>query len=217
MLNMRSDLTPKARIRDAALRLFAEEGFDAVTVRRIAATAEVSPALVLHHYGSKEGLRAACDDHILRLTEELMPTPEEPAATASPSAAAAFDASAEAKFGSFAEVFPDDSPVLPYLRRMLLADDERAREVLRGWHRMTVDLLTQWRDAGVLDPGPDPEVRAALLLAMDLGGVLLRDPLTELLGFDPLGSGGIDRWGRDAYSFFSLMLTDPPAPEGRPS
>ncbi|GAA4875273.1 hypothetical protein GCM10025788_12530 [Serinicoccus chungangensis] len=217
MLNMRSDLTPKARIRDAALRLFAEEGFDAVTVRRIAAAAEVSPALVLHHYGSKEGLRAACDEHILALTEELMPTPEEPAATASPSAAAAFDASAEAKFGSFAEVFPDDSPVLPYLRRMLLTDDERAREVLRGWHRMTVDLLTMWRDAGVLDPGPDPEVRAALLLAMDLGGVLLRDPLTELLGFDPLGSGGIDRWGRDAYSFFSLMLTDPPAPEGRPS
>ncbi|WP_298890088.1 TetR/AcrR family transcriptional regulator [uncultured Serinicoccus sp.] len=214
---MRSDLTPKARIRDAALRLFADHGFDAVTVRRIAATAEVSPALVLHHYGSKEGLRAACDDHILGLTEELMPTPEESGALADRPAAEVFDASAEAKFGSFAEVFPDDSPVLPYLRRMLLADDERAREVLRGWHRMTVDLLTRWRDAGVLDPGPDPEVRAALLLAMDLGGVLLRDPLTELLGFDPLGSGGIDRWGRDAYSFFSLMLTDTPPPEGRPS
>lgn len=214
---MRSDLTPRARIRNAALRLFADHGFDAVTVRRIAAAAEVSPALVLHHYGSKEGLRSACDDHILALTEELMPAPEESEARAGRPAAEAFDASAEAKFGSFAEVFPDDSPVLPYLRRMLLADDERAREVLRGWHRMTVDLLTTWRDAGVLDPGPDPEVRAALLLAMDLGGVLLRDPLTELLGFDPLGSGGIDRWGRDAYSFFSLMLTDATPPEGRPS
>lgn len=212
---MRSDLTPKARIRDATLRLFADDGFDAVTVRRIAAAAGVSPALVLHHYGSKDALRAACDDHILGLTEALMPTPEDSASATSSPAPGAFDAAVDAKLGSFADLFPDDSPVLPYLRRMLLADDERAREVLRGWHRMTVDLLTRWREAGVLDPGPDPEVRAALLLAMDLGAVLLRDPLTELLGFDPLGSGGIDRWGRDAYSFFTLMLTDPPAPEGR--
>src|ERR1043166_4652894 len=57
------DLTAKANIRNAALRLFAERGHDAVTVREIAAAAGVSPALVVHHFGSKEGVRAAVDGY----------------------------------------------------------------------------------------------------------------------------------------------------------
>ena len=56
-----SDLTARASIRNAALRLFAERGADAVTVREIAAQAGISPALVLHHFGSKDGLRAEVD------------------------------------------------------------------------------------------------------------------------------------------------------------
>src|SRR5512146_1869041 len=66
MLNMSSvvdpgDLTARATIRNAALRLFADRGADAVTVREIATQAGVSPALVLHHFGSKDGLRAEVD------------------------------------------------------------------------------------------------------------------------------------------------------------
>ena len=37
----------------------------AATLRAVAARAGVSAALVLHHFGSKEGLRAACDEHLL--------------------------------------------------------------------------------------------------------------------------------------------------------
>jgi tetracycline repressor-like protein len=38
-----------------ASRLFAAHSPDAVTVRPIATAAGVSPALVVHHFGSKEG------------------------------------------------------------------------------------------------------------------------------------------------------------------
>ncbi|MFI1970402.1 hypothetical protein BLA24_27395 [Streptomyces cinnamoneus] len=41
-------------ISDAAFRLFAEEGFEAVTLTRIAAAAEVAPATVFTHFASKE-------------------------------------------------------------------------------------------------------------------------------------------------------------------
>ncbi len=51
------DLTARARIRDAALAQFAEYGFDRATVRGIAGAAGVSPGLVRHHFGSKNGLR----------------------------------------------------------------------------------------------------------------------------------------------------------------
>lgn len=53
-----------ARIRDAAIAEFAEHGFTRTTVRRIASRTGVSPGLVIHHFGSKAGLRAACDDHV---------------------------------------------------------------------------------------------------------------------------------------------------------
>ncbi len=68
------DLTARARIRDAALRLFAERGIGGATIRDIAKAAGVSGGLVRHHFGSKEELRHACDsyalDHIMRIKEQ---------------------------------------------------------------------------------------------------------------------------------------------------
>ena len=40
----------------AARRLFAEKGFDATTVRAIAADADVDPAMIHHYFGTKEEL-----------------------------------------------------------------------------------------------------------------------------------------------------------------
>ncbi|HEY0531749.1 MAG TPA: TetR family transcriptional regulator [Actinoplanes sp.] len=60
-----SDLTARARIRDAAIDLFAEKGIAAATIRDIAQAAGVSSGLLRHHFGSKEGLRDACDEYAL--------------------------------------------------------------------------------------------------------------------------------------------------------
>ena len=57
------DLTATARIRDAAIEQFGEHGFD-VGLRGIAKAAGVSAALVIHHFGSKDGLRKVCDDFV---------------------------------------------------------------------------------------------------------------------------------------------------------
>jgi len=47
---------------DIALRLFGERGIEATSLREVARTAEVSPALVVHHFGGKDGLVAAVDE-----------------------------------------------------------------------------------------------------------------------------------------------------------
>lgn len=65
-----SDLTARARIREAAIRCFAEAGFDA-PFRTIAARADVSPGLITHHFGSKAALRSECDAEVLRRYGEL--------------------------------------------------------------------------------------------------------------------------------------------------
>lgn len=59
------DQTARARIRDVAIARFGAEGFAAVSIRTIAAEAGVSPGLVIHHFGDKDGLRRACDDRVL--------------------------------------------------------------------------------------------------------------------------------------------------------
>ena len=56
------DLTARARIRNAALRLFAQCGVERTSIRAIAREAGVSSGLVQHHFGTKGALRAACDE-----------------------------------------------------------------------------------------------------------------------------------------------------------
>jgi AcrR family transcriptional regulator len=63
------DLTGKARIREAALALFAANGVTGTSLRAIARQAGVSPALVIHHFGSKEGLCRAVDEAVVKRIE----------------------------------------------------------------------------------------------------------------------------------------------------
>jgi AcrR family transcriptional regulator len=50
----------------AAFRVFGEAGIESTSLREVARAAGVSPALVVHHFGGKEGLVAAVDEAALR-------------------------------------------------------------------------------------------------------------------------------------------------------
>jgi AcrR family transcriptional regulator len=67
-----SDLTGKARIRNAALHLFAVRGYANTSLRQIALRANVSLSLVTHHYYSKEQLKLAVDCAVLASFEQAI-------------------------------------------------------------------------------------------------------------------------------------------------
>jgi len=67
-----ADLTGRARIRHAAVRLFAAEGYAQTSLRSIAQAAEVSLALIAHHFGSKHQLRDAVDKWVLAAFENAV-------------------------------------------------------------------------------------------------------------------------------------------------
>jgi AcrR family transcriptional regulator len=217
MLYMRSlpdDRTARAIIRDEALRLFAARGPDAVTVRQIAAAAGVSPALLVHHFGSKEGLRQAVDEHVLNLFEAMF---------AEMTGERAQDLYDPAATGSLAEAIvaylPPDSPVPGYLRRLLLADGDAGRRLFRRLYQMSQALMTALATAGLADPGADPEVRVAFLMANDLALLLLREHLADVLGVDPLSGEGMARWAGEVLTVYAAGLLAPagppqPAPPG---
>ena len=200
VLYMRSapDRTARAVIRDEALRLFAEHGPDAVSVRQIAGAAGVSPGLVIHHFGSKDGLREAVDAHVLAMFETMLgelTTPD------------LYDPGAA---GSLAEAvmrhLPPDSPVPAYLRRLLLSGGEPGRELFRRLYEGSRTALDAMAGAGLAARGADPAVRAAILMSNDLAVLLLREPLGDVLGTDPLSTAGMARWGREMLAIYAAGL-----------
>lgn len=176
-------------MRDAAVSLFAEHGPESVTIRQIAARAEVSPALVVHHFGSKAGLRDAVDAHVSQLMEDLLDQMDAPEV---------MESLAQGDVRSFAEVvavtFPPDSPVPDYLRRMFLSGEPIGKSIFNRWFRITRSMLEGMVSAGTAASSDDPDVRSAFLLVNDLAVLVLRGPLTEALGFDPLSASGVTRW-----------------------
>jgi TetR/AcrR family transcriptional regulator, regulator of cefoperazone and chloramphenicol sensitivity len=210
MLHMRSmpeDRTARAVIRDEALRLFAAHGPDAVSLRQVAAAAGVSPGLIVHHFGSKEGLREAVDEHVLAWFEAML---GEMTGEGAPDL---FDVSAT---GSLAEAIvahlPPDSPGPAYLRRLLLADggDGAGRRLFRRLFELSKAMLGALSQAGLASPGADPEVRAAFLMANDLAVLLLREHLADVLGTDPLSRDGMTRWAREMLAIYAAGLLAPP-------
>lgn len=209
MLNMRSvprDVTARTAIRDAALRLFGEYGIDGVSIRQIATAAEVSPALVLHHFGSKEGLRADVDAHVLSGIERFAHD------YGSQEVGEIFAGHTESVVSAMGAAFPPDSPELAYIPRLLVEGGDVGRAMFKHWHDMTVRALAEWEAAGVVSAGPDPQARAAFMLTADLGLMLLRNHATAALGTDPLGDG-LARWTDEVIRIYGGMFT---AAEGGP-
>jgi AcrR family transcriptional regulator len=213
MLNMSSvadegDLTARANIRNAALRLFAERGHDAVTVREIAAAAGVSPALVLHHFGSKDGLRAAVDDYASQAFDSLFAMDDQDVAAAL--TGDGFGSVAE----MFARAFPHGSPLPAYLRRLILTNDPAGAALFGRWYALTRRLLGSLTEMGAARPTEDPAVRAAFLLVNDLALILLRNHVAAAIGVDPLTPEGITRWAQEATAVYTKgAFTNAPGQE----
>jgi AcrR family transcriptional regulator len=156
---MRSaDLTAAARIRDAAIEQFGQHGFG-VGLRAIAEAAGVSAALVIHHFGSKEGLRKACDDYVaeeIRISKSDAMQSNDPATWLT----------------QLAEI-EDYAALTAYLVRSLQTGGELA---LMLWQQMidnAGEYMAEGVRAGTIKPSRDPQARAKYLAITGGGGLLL--------------------------------------------
>src|SRR5262249_2729855 len=169
MRSVSDDRTAVARIRDAAIEQWGEHGFN-VGLRSIAEAAGVSAALVIHHFGSKEGLRKACDDYI---SEEIRTGKAASMQTKDPAD----------WFAQMAEV-DSYAPLMAYLVRSMQSGSDLAKMM---WQRM-IDNAEEDLDEGVrnglLKPSRDPRARARFL-GMSGGGsffmfIQMHDTPTDL-------------------------------------
>lgn len=191
MRSTTDDRTARAVIRDEALRLFAQHGPDAVTIRQVAAAAGVSPGLVVHHFGGRDGLRRAVDEHVGAVFDDLFESLRDD------------DRSAGSLAAAVVSRLPAGSPVPGYLRWLLLSGDPA---LFRRWFAASTAVLDDLAAAGAVTESADPAVRAAFLMVNDLAVVLLRDRIADVLGVDPLSPDGMTRWAAEAMDVYTKGL-----------
>jgi AcrR family transcriptional regulator len=163
------DLPAAARIRDAAIERFGEHGFS-VGLRSIAEAAGVSAALVIHHFGSKDGLRKACDDYI---AEEIRSEKSEAMRSSDPAT----------WFAQLAEI-ESYAPMMAYLVRSMQSGGELGKMLMRRMVDNAESYLEEGVRAGTLKPSRDPQARARFLAITGGGGFLMylqmHDTATDL-------------------------------------
>jgi len=185
------DLTARARIRDAALRLFAERGLDGTTIRDIAKEAGVSSGLIRHHFGSKDDLRSACDsyalDRMMRIKEQAV---------------------LEGQLGNpgfMSAAHPTVLLTLRYLARSLV-DGSPAAEAM---YDEMVELGEDWLDRHHPGQVSDPHGYSAVLVAMQSGLLMMHSQLSRWLGADIFTAEGHLRLTAAMIDFYSQPLLSP--------
>lgn len=168
------DLTARAKIRDAAIELFAEAGYRGTSIRDVARAAGVSGGLVQHHFGSKEGLRSGCDEYVKEtlhaITERKLESEE-------------FDSD------FVSSLYESSTTVMRYVARGLTEEwpgmasifDQAAADS-EQW------LSSTWPDR--FPPGSQvARTHAAVLACTSLGTLALHTHLSRWAGVDTLARG----------------------------
>ena len=148
----------RSRLIDVALHLFARRGVDGVSIAEVAVAAGASKANVMHHFGSKDGLYAACldviDAHLHAAVDAAVDTGDLPGA-----------------LDAWAAEHPDDVRVMAY--GLLRLPERDGRWALSAPVTRMIDLVG----------GPDADGRDAVTTVVDLlGTVTYREmarPLVE--------------------------------------
>ncbi len=181
-----SDLTTKARIRDTAMELFGAEGVAATSLRGVAGAAGVSPGLVVHHFGSKQGLVRAVDEAVVaRIDLALSEVPIE---------SGGYDVLAE-RAEVVAAFFRSRPSLCDYLGRALSERTEASAEL---FHRLFTFAARDGRlvAAGVLRGDSDPFWRAMHQVVLIVGPLMLRRLIERELGGELFSEENAARWMR---------------------
>jgi AcrR family transcriptional regulator len=155
----------EARILDAASRLFVERGYERTTIRAIAGVAGVDGGLVMHYFGSKQGL-------FQRVTH----------ARAVPELSGSAEQVTEQILARLAESLASEPVHSLALLRSMLTHPEAAQTLREGAARFQAQISRPI-------PGDDADVRAALVSAVMLGVIVSR----HLLNSDALTAASPQR------------------------
>ncbi len=186
-----------------ACRLIAERGEEATSLRAVAEAAGCSPALVVHHFGSRDGLIDACDRAVVELLDATLAPLVDDQITDPVSAV-------ESVAGGLLTGLAGN-PVVAYALRSLVSGGRVGGHLFAALLEHSVRIDRDLTARGAVRPTDDHEMRAVLLMALDLGMLLLRPHLADQLDLDdePLAR----RWASAELDLLTRGWFVPPAPD----
>ena len=153
------------------MRLFADQGSGATSIRAVAEQAGVAPGLVSHHFGSKQGLRDACDDYVLEYLREIIKQGVDEQGVADPD--------------YLDRVYQGAADILRYVARALVDGSAGAAALFDSLVALTEEYLADHPSHGGTSQ-TDPRTQAAVIVAMRLGVWVLHPHLLRAVGAETL-------------------------------
>jgi TetR/AcrR family transcriptional regulator, regulator of cefoperazone and chloramphenicol sensitivity len=185
-------------LRDAALELFGEAGYERTSVRAIAERANVSPGLLTYHFGSKERLRAEVERFVIAaISESFADLVAAPAADAD---------SAEVRLSGFYMMFRHNPAIARYLRRSLLEESEASMALFSRLLRLSIRSLDAKRAEGLLQPSSNGQLQAVIAMGSGLLSLLIPRHIEHGTGISMSSEDGLRRWLEAEHEFLTRGL-----------
>lgn len=159
------DLTAKARIRNAAMDLYAEYGEDRTSMRAIASAANVTVGLLVHHFGTKDRIRDAVEQLVVDYFAQAIA--EVPAEGTPTEIAVARNAAVE-------QMLESHPAVVNYLRRALLDPAGPRGTLLERLAELTRKELAKARAAGTIPVQRRESTQIIGIMVRQLGQLFLQ-------------------------------------------
>lgn len=205
--------TGRDELLDAAAALCIEDGFDAISVPRVASHARVSEDQVLAHFGSLEDLLVTMLNREYTMLWTMIID----------------DIERDPKGGLLSHIYRYIITGVyenPLVKALFLADRDGLNTIMRSTHGFTyvpeigtrADFIDRMKDAGMVRPEVDSESLAALMSAVSAGAALtapdselglVADGLFDLLSAAVDTDAADTTPGKATYVEYSLSLISP--------
>ena len=165
---MRSVRTTRDQLLSIATEMFAENGFAGTSLRSIAKQAEVSPALLVHHFGTKDAL---VKEAISKTLGDWV---------ADEKAAMLDDESRQVE--NWQSLAAKGATSLNFFKQALLAGGEYSQRLFNAAFLESEALLDEMQELGRLKDISDKQTIALMMTISGLGSVLFMSQIEHTLG-----------------------------------
>ena len=188
--------TGRDRLLLVAMHLFAEKGFDGVTVRDISSAADVSVGLINHHFRSKDGLRQAVDDYFIQRTAAAIDRAIDVSHDLNPELMADFQRNWIVKY-------KDEWPeFVAYFRRAIVEANPWGETLFRRYHESIRRVIDRLDAAGKIKSDADRFWIPLIYMFVIMGPLVLDPFIKNMFGrsaYDP------EMWARFSKAFNTML------------
>jgi AcrR family transcriptional regulator len=193
MVVQSSELGAFARIRNAALDLYASQGIRATSVRDVARAAGVSPGLVQHYFPTKAALRDCVNEHVTAVAAAAFVDLDN---SSSPLESAE-------ELGQRITAFIRDHPTaLTYVARAVIDNDPAATVLFDTFVALAEGQWQRLDDDGLLHADADLAWSSLHIVVLNMATLLMQEAVNRHLPAPILSADGLERWRQANTNLF---------------